>query len=169
MVSIGPYSQTSNFTHMFDQPDLRGDIEEYINPNSLMSKLYNNNEFSQFIRIVEIAKLNNILEDIYSTYTLFIPKNNTKLNENFFHSLDISTARQIVLSSTLNYLISPELIKQFPATQLTTKNKNYKLYITNINKKTKINNKINLLEQTIQCGNGIIHIIDNLILPNIIL
>ncbi len=49
MVSIGPYSQSMNFTHMFDVPDLRGHLHIKVAcPNSLTSIVNKHPDFSIF-------------------------------------------------------------------------------------------------------------------------
>lgn len=166
MVSTGPYSQSNNFTHMFDFVDLRGNSSNIEDDNiSLMSVINNNPNFSKFKYIVERARMNTTLSDSQSDFTLFIPSDNTipKLK---IEGMDISMARNIVRSSMLDRKITSELLEDSKTSYFFTKSKPNNLFVNNINGITYINGDIRIIQKDIITGNGIIHVIDNIISPS---
>jgi len=168
MVSIGPNSQSLNFTHMFDMVDLRGNFPlQTLCKNSLMGIIVNKPEFSKFKYIVNLCKFNKILNEEQADLTIFIP-NNDAIPDNILLNMDISTAYHIIKSSMLNHKITSELLENSPSSYFITKDPLNKLFITNISGKTIINNNINIIEKDIIANNGIIHVIDKLIQPIII-
>jgi transforming growth factor-beta-induced protein len=166
MVSTGPYSQSNNFTHMFDFVDLRGNSSrEQDNNNSLMGVINNNPNFSKFKYIVERARMNTTLSDPQSDFTLFIPLD-TFISRLEVESMDISIARNIVRSAMLDRKITSELLEDSNASYFFTKSKSNNLFINNMNGITYINDDIRIIQKDIITDNGIIHVIDNIILPS---
>jgi len=168
MVSIGPNSQSNNFTHMFDFVDLRGNpVVKIPDKNSLMEFINNTPEFSKFKYIVEKAMMSDILGSMQTNATLFIPFDNeiSNLEDFFFRDMDVSLARHIVKSSMLNKKIPSELLEDSPLLIFNTNNPYNKLLITNINGETYIDNNIKIIQKDNITSNGIIHVIDNLIWP----
>ena len=166
MVSTGPYSQSNNFTHMFDFVDLRGisSIEKDDN-NSLMGVINNNPNFSKFKYIVERARMNTTLSDAQSDFTLFIPLDNF-ISRLEIEGMDISMARNIVKSAMLDRKITSELLEDSNSSYFFTKSKSNNLFINNMNGITYINEDIRIIQKDIITDNGIIHVIDNIILPS---
>jgi uncharacterized surface protein with fasciclin (FAS1) repeats len=167
MTSCGPNSQSYNFTHMFEFVDLRGNLpkKEY-NKNSISYFLNSNPEFSKFFYIVKKAMYENLLNDEQANFTLFIPTDTTLESlfpNSFFTNMDIGKARNILNNCILNYRITSDLLTDSPACYFINKNNN-RLFITNINNNTVINNYDKILQFDIECSNGIIHLTDNLIL-----
>jgi len=171
MVSIGPDTQSHNFSHMFNMPDIRGPLPLKINcPNTLMGIITTNPDFSKFRYMVKIARLGGILNDIQADFTIFIPSDKALesaegLGEEVFINMDDSTARHIVLSSMLNRRITSELLADSPASYFITRDPPNRLFVSNISGKTCINTDINIIHTDIIASNGIIHVIDNLIRP----
>ena len=163
MVSIGPYSTAMNYTQMFNIPDLRGPLPEIKSCKGTILNIIDN-EFPKFRYIIKLAKLENYYNDPLANCTLFVPSNEA-LNIINNDILDISRARNIVKGSTLNRKITSAILEDSPSSWFYTKNPFNKLFITNINGKTNINNNINIIHTNIQATNGLIHVIDNLILP----
>ena len=121
MVSTGPYSQSNNFTHMFDFVDLRGNASrEQDNNNSLMGVINNNPNFSKFKYIVERARMNTTLSDPQSDFTLFIPLD-TFISRLEIEGMDISIARNIVRSAMLDRKITSELLEDSNTSYFFTK------------------------------------------------
>jgi uncharacterized surface protein with fasciclin (FAS1) repeats len=79
--------------------------------------------------------------------------------------MDVSFARHIIKTSMLNKKIPSELLEDSPFSFFNTNDPFNKLLISNINGETFINNNIKIIQKDIIATNGIIHIIDNLILP----
>jgi transforming growth factor-beta-induced protein len=165
MVSTGPYSQSNNFTHMFDFVDLRGiSSTEKDDNNSLMGVINNNPNFSKFKYIVERARMNTTLSDPQSDFTLFIPLDNF-ISRLEIEGMDISMARNIVKSAMLDRKITSELLEDSNSSYF-TKSKSNNLFINNMNGITYINEDIRIIQKDIIADNGIIHVIDNIILPS---
>ena len=82
--------------------------------------------------------------------------------------MDGSTARNIIMTSTLNRIITRDILEDNPVSYFLTKSAQNRLFITNINDRTYINNDINIIHKDMICSNGIIHVIDSLIIPVII-
>lgn len=174
MVSIGPYSQSNNFTHMFDFTDLQTNQTKKQSigycPNSLMSIIHKNPDFSKFKYLVKLANLENILDSSQANFTLFIPSDNQikHIPDEIFINMDSSTARHIVKSSMLEKKIPSELLEASPASYFITKDPPNKLFVGNISGQTYICDNINVIQKDIITDNGIIHVIDKLIQPYII-
>jgi uncharacterized surface protein with fasciclin (FAS1) repeats len=166
MVSTGPYFQSNNFTHMFDFVDLRGNSScEEDNNNSLMGVININPNFSKFKYIVERARMNTTLSDPQSDFTLFIPLDNF-ISRLEIEGMDISMARNIVKSAMLDRKITSELLEDSNSSYFFTKSKSNNLFINNMNGITYINEDIRIIQKDIITDNGIIHVIDNIILPS---
>lgn len=170
MVSIGPNSQSLDFNSMYFMNDLRGDLPKKVfNSNSITSKLFNDPNFTKFSYILKLSNLENLYSDNQADFTLFAvsDKSLTNMNENIFINMDRAVARHIILSSSLERRITGDLLSYSPASYFLTRNKPNisRLFVSNINDTTYINNDIQVLEKDILCKNGIIHIVDNLIYP----
>ena len=113
--------------------------------------------------------MDNILDNLQADFTLFIPSDTElkyrNIQEDFYVNMDQGTARHIVLSSLLDARIPSEILKDSPATYFITKDPPNRLFITNINEKTRINNLFNVIHYDIVCNNGIIHVVDGMINP----
>ena len=171
MVSIGPYSQSCNYTHMWNKGDLRPlSKKEQFCPHSLMGIINSNTDFTKFKYLVKLARLENILDHSQANFTLFVPSDKALqgINENIFSNMDDATARHIVRSSILNYRYPSEILESSPAIYYNTIDSPNRLFISNISGQTYINNCINIIKKDILTSNGIIHVIDKLIQPEII-
>jgi len=174
MTAIGPYSQSYNYTHMFDQKDLRGCLpKEKECSNSLMGIISKHPDFSKFKYIVKLGKLEGILNNPQADFTLFIPSDRAlrslgSLGDDVFVNMNDATARHIVKSSMLDRKIPKELIQDSPASYFITKDPPNRLFVRILSGRTYIGNEINVIHFDIQAANGIIHVVDNLIWPEII-
>lgn len=174
MVSCGPYTQSYNFTHMFNQVDLRGlpKKDEYT-PGSMMYLLSTNPSFSKFGEIVKRAGFDGYMNDPQSNYTLFVPNNDSFrfFDKNFTKNIDRSLAIHLVKSLTLNNKITSDILTDSPAAYYTTRDSPNRLFITNVNGLTQISNcseaygceRADVIEMDVLCNNGIIHVIDRLL------
>ena len=172
MTSSGPYSQSYNFTHMFNFTDLRGKFpKEEPCPQSLLGVIKNNPDFHIFYFLIKRANLESIYNSIQAEFTLFVPSDRfllSKVSEDVFANMDVLTARSIVKSLTLDTRISGEVLEDSPASYFYTTLPENRIYITNINGITYLNGNIKILQKDIVCNNGVIHIIDGIFIPNII-
>lgn len=168
MTSIGPYTQSYNFTHMWDIPDLRGCLpKKGYTKNSLMDLISNTPGFSKFKYIIKLAKMDGIYNADQADFTLFVPSDRALANlpEEVLLNMDDATARNIVMASTLNRRITGELLADSPASYFVTRSRQNKLFITNISGQTYINNDLKVIDTDIEADNGLIHVVDGLIWP----
>jgi len=163
MVSLGPNSQPCNLTHMFDFLE-RSKTSKTLDPDSLMGIINNTDDFSFFKYIVENAMMVNILNSPQSIFTLFVPHNGAFLDKDLKY-MDISLARHIVRTSTLDKRITSELLEDSGASYFTTKDPPNRLFVRNFNGETFINDHAKIVYKDIIASNGIIHIVDKLIIP----
>lgn len=171
MVSIGPSTQSYNFTHMFSINDLRGHLSKEVETiTSLMSIISKHPDFSKFYYMVKLAKLEGIFNSTQADFTIFVPSDKaiTGLGEEVFMNMDDSVARHIIKSSTLNRKISSDLLEDSPASYFITNDPPNRLFITNISGRTYINNDINIIHKDMHASNGLIHVVDKLIWPNMV-
>ena len=74
MTSSGPYTQSLNFTHMFDMTDLNGNIKSFITPNSLLEIISDEkNGFTIYSFLVEKSGLKDLFNQKNFNNTIFIP------------------------------------------------------------------------------------------------
>ena len=169
MVSYAPGIQSLNYTHMWNFQDLRGVKPEIApNPNSIYEFITCNKGFSKIKKIVENADLGGILNDIQANFTFIIPHDQSlkEYPEEFFEKMDKGFAKQIINSALINRKIDGDLLSSSPVSYIYTKNPKMRMYITNISGETRINNCVSVLKYNINLGNGLIHIIDGLIIPS---
>jgi len=172
MVSIGPNSQSNIFSHMYDIMDIRPSVKEkekYFS-KSIMENISTNIDFKKFLYIVKLAKLENLLNSQDRDFTLFVPSDKyiSDISEDFFINMDYYTARQIVRSSMIENRIPAELLEDNPACYFKTKDPFNTLFVSNVSGKTYLNKKIQIIGKDIILSNGIIHLIDGLVIPIII-
>jgi uncharacterized surface protein with fasciclin (FAS1) repeats len=167
MTSCGPYSQSNNFTSMTHIQDLRGSLprKEYTR-DSLTDIISRNQDFSKFKYILKLSKLDGIYNDPQANFTLFVPSDKELANvpEGVFTNMDDATARHIIQASTLRNRITGILLEDSPASYFVTMCRINKLFITNVNGETYVDSA-RVIQKDIECGNGIIHVIDRLIWP----
>jgi len=169
MVSIGPYTQATNYTHTFDIPDLRGPLpKRTFREGTLSCIIENHPDFSMFKHLVNIAQLDNIFDDLQANITLFIPSDQQLQAKGInVTNIDIGSARNIVNASAINRRITSDILEDSPASYFITRNPKIRLFISNINNRTYINNDINIIHKDMLCSNGIIHVIDSVIISPI--
>ena len=172
MTSSGPYSQSYNFTHMFDFTDYNGNLPKKVAcPNTLLGLIYNNPDFSIFKFMVNRANLESFFNLSQADFTIFVPSDSellSKVDKNIFTNMDILTARAIVKTCMLNNRISSEVLEDSPAAYYYTTEPSNRLFITNINGETFLNNNVKIIKKDIVLSNGIVHVIDGLFEPVII-
>ena len=162
MTSLGPNSQPGNLTHMFDFLERSQTSHKTLDPDSLMGIINNTDDFSFFKYIVENAMMCNILNSPESNFTLFVPHNGAFLDKDLKY-MDISLARHIVRTSILDKRITSELLEDSGASYFATKDPPNRLFVKNVNQETFINDHAKII-----ASNGIIHIVDKLIIPEYI-
>ena len=168
MVSLSPNSESYDYSHMYNMGDNRGPKPVLnINSNSILGFLTNYN-FYKFAYVVRLARLENLFNDPQADVTLFVPSEfENNITENMLKNMDESTAKSIVLFSTLNRKINYDLLSQSPSKYVFTQNTSNKLYLETFNGSTYLNNRQSkIIRPDIMLDNGIIHIISNFIIPD---
>ncbi len=166
MTSIGPYSEKTNLSYMYDKVDLRGPLPQKKDfPSSLAWIISMTPNFSKFRYILRLSKLDEMFSDQQSSYTVFVPTDESLSNipENIFLNMDLLTARSIIQASTLKNRITSDVLSDNPCSYFMTLNPYTRLFITNANGQTSIDNDINVVKSDIMVNNGIIHVTDGLI------
>lgn len=171
MTSYSPATQSYNFNHMVSFVDYRPAVGDEPKPcvekNSIYHYLEANPQFSKFKRIVDKAGMLGFLSNSQANFTVFVPMDKylTQIPEEFFKNMDIGLAKQIVKASCVDRKIDASLLVSNPVCYYNTKNPEMRLYITNIRNKTRINNCVSVVEYNVNLSNGMIHLIDGLIVP----
>lgn len=173
MTSAGPSTQPTNFTHMFNMMDLRGvpkNTVQRMYPNSLMSIIDKHPDMRKYKYMVNLSGLGTILSEYQANITIFVPSDNMirNLGDEIFINMDQAVAKHIIKSTMINRKIPSELLESSKYIQFITKDHPNKLYVTNENGETFLNNGVKVIHKDIIASNGIIHVIDNLIIPYII-
>lgn len=171
MTAIGPYTKSYDFTHMAFIPDIRGNKppREY-RTGSMVDILSSNPDFSKALYMLKLAKLDTIYDEPQANFTLFVPSNAAiaKIPDEVFVNMDRATARHITMSSSMLNKITGTLLEDSPASYFLTTNRQNKLFISNVNRQTYVNNCLKVIKKDIIADNGVIHVIDGLIWPAII-
>jgi uncharacterized surface protein with fasciclin (FAS1) repeats len=157
------------YTHMYSFTDLRGPKPTMcINKGSIYDFINSNPSFSKFKTIVTRANMSAQLNEPQANFTIMIPPNEhlQHIPQDYFDKMDDGLARQILKASSINRIIDKNLITSSPVSYFYTQNKEMRIYITNIGNKTVINNCSNIIQYNISLNNGMIHIVDNLIVPS---
>ena len=173
MTSSGPYSQSLNFSHMYNVRDLRSSSKHKnitINQDSIMSIIINNPDFTKIKYMMELSGLETVYNDLQSNFTLFIPSDTAilSLGENIFLNMDRNTAKAIIQSCTIKGKIPYKILTDSKATYFYTLCSPNRLYINTFKDQTYINDNIKIIQTDIIASNGIIHVIVKLVNPIII-
>ena len=178
MVSMGPYTQSFNYTHMFDMPDLRGPLPVennnkilvnvkdgvYVCKDSITGIVYTHPDFKTFKYILELSGLQGIYGDNQANFTLFVPSDmalKKKLPESVLVNMDKWTARKIVRDSTLRRRFPSSILSDSPVSYFRNVD-GKRLLVENKGDRIKINGDINIIHKDWMCGNGIVHVVDSL-------
>jgi uncharacterized surface protein with fasciclin (FAS1) repeats len=153
---------------MYDFTDLNVCHPTIYNKGSIMDVINSHPDFSLFSYACKTAGMDIILDNIQADFTILVPSNEELKKKNLdsdLCELDIGTARCIVNSSLINRRIPSEIMRNSPAFYLITMSVQNRLFVTNINDQTRINNDFNIIHFDAICTNGIIHVVDGLIKP----
>lgn len=173
MTSIGPSSQSYNFTHMWYQPDLHKQHVSHKSssssqPGTLMHFLEQSSDTTRFLYIVRLAMLEYQFNDPYSNCTLFVPSDRTlRMSDATLEMMDMATARHVVRSSTVDRQLPLSVLRKSPLQNLMSRDTPNLLHFVSTDKATWVNNKC-ILASDIQCTNGMLHLIDDIIVPETI-
>lgn len=170
MVSVGPYKEFYDMKHMYDLVDLRPTkpVSYSLDKNSLFGIIMNHPDFTIFSKIVQKAQAEGKLSQNQTEYTLFAPSDTElqkKYSKEFLDNIDIGLARQILSFSTMNRQIDKYLLQSSPKSIFPTLNRTSSLNIRTIDGVTKLQNHTTVIHWNHPAENGLIHVIDNLLIP----
>ena len=170
MVSIGPYTQAYDMQQQWDFVDLRGKKSKpQYTENSVMDILTKTPDFSRFLQIVKLGKMENFLDGQYLFSTVLIPSDahiNQKYPPEFFKNMGIGYARKLVLFATMPRLLDRDFIKFNRSSYYPTKLRTNRMYITTVNDVTQLPGCTSVIHWNYKVGNGLIHVVDNLLIPS---
>ncbi len=168
MVSNAPNSQSLNFTHMWSHTDLRGPLPKaQACGNTLLGALENNPDFSSFRKIVALAKMEDIFNNIQANFTVFVPSD-TFLSDKIkkeIDNMDLLKARQIIKASSLDNKISSESFIGRQSLSLVTRDRSNRIRVNSNNDETFLNETIKVVDYDLILENGIIHTVSKHIVP----
>ena len=170
MTSCGPYWQAQNYTHMFDIQDIRGPLPiKVLCPGTIADIIDKTPELSSFNYILRLSGLIPEYNNLQANFTVFAPSNKHITNDNFIKNMDIGTAVSIVRNCTVDNRITKALLQSTPNFILITKNNPNNLKLQTVSGVTQICPHINFLQYNIEAVNGMVHIVDKLIIPDVII
>ena len=175
MTYMSPNSQSYNMTHMssFVDQRLRSGltIPVVYNPNTIYGVLKSSNKFEKMCKIIETSHLFARYNEPQANFTLFAAPDEKLLHirDDIVDEMDKGTATDIVKCMTLHRIIDKSVLTSSPVAYYPTDNRIQQLYITNLVRDdklvTSLNDTARVLQFDVPCGNGMIHVIDNLLLP----
>jgi hypothetical protein len=161
MTSNGPFSQTYALGHM----DRRIGFNTYISNKSSITGIINNStQFTKFKHILHISAMSGLFDHEQTDATIFVPSDKYLEDVNV-SNIDISSARHIVRSSTLNRKIPSDVLKHSPFSYYETKHPQNRMHVRNYEGSTILNGYIKVLDFDIVADNGLIHVTDSLVDP----
>jgi uncharacterized surface protein with fasciclin (FAS1) repeats len=124
-------------------------------------------EFSKFARVIAIAGMEEYFANYESKMTVFVPHNDSLkfLADETFMSMDIGTARKIILGMTLKRKIPFALITQSPSALFSTLDTVNRLHIATTRGVVMLNESVTVIKYDMYAGNGIVHVTDGFLWP----
>ena len=169
MVSIYPNSQIYNMTHMYNINDLRGKPVKPVYPdNTIMGYISSSEHFTLFSKIICKSKMDGKLSDKLANRTLFAVSDNDlrkKYPDSYFDTIDDGFARHIIRYSTLDRKIDKDILTASPICLFNTFSDANKMCVTNIYGQTMIDSNIRIVHFNQPVDNGIVHIVNDLLVP----
>lgn len=178
MVSLVPCTAASyDYSYMYDLPDLSVPRREPLGEKkSVLALIRNNPDFSIFSYLVNLAQMDSFLNDPLFNGTVFVPSDSYLQSKNFprsiIENMRRTTARAIVEYSILPERVPESVLRSSPACLYITRyNPCKRLMVENIRGITTLQEcgKISVVHYNARLGNGIIHVIDGLLVPEVII
>ena len=169
MVSINPATQTYDFRQMYNFSDIRSKPAKVIYPtNSLMDVIDSNPDFTIFSKIVKKTKYDIKLSSKQANFTIFVPSDfylKQKYTQRFLDNIDVGLANQILNFSTMNRILDKNLLQSSPTSLYPAIDRSL-ITISTVSDITMLENGIKVIHWNQPATNGIIHVIDNILMPN---
>lgn len=139
---------------------------------NMYSYLEQNSQFSMFRQIIDKSGYDSFLNG-YGAYTLFAPDNDgvkaylKATGKASIDDIDVATAKGLVGISVIPDTLSSQYFTDGKLRTATEEGQYLITGVITVNNKTTtvINKQANILETNIRVGNGIIHVIDNVLVP----
>ena len=168
-----PNTQSRDLSYMYNIRDLRRPIKDIqATPETVLGLIQRNPDFSSFYHIVKIARMEDVLNDAQFNSTIFVPSDiylEKSFPKSVIMNLDKSTAVNIVKYSILPVKIDARTLKSSPTSYFMTRYDPLKILVNNIKQKTVLNNSLSVIFYDAMLSNGIIHVLDGLLVqPSII-
>jgi hypothetical protein len=168
MVSLQAFTSFPNLITTYDIQDYRSINNNKIAPkNTLLSLLFDNG-FSYYASLVDTAGLNGFFADEQAMFTLFVVKDDDipERLKRIIINADKNTALSIINYSTIQKPINQRSLKSSTCYYIDTRYNKDRLFITNYNGQTLINNS-----KVIDCmvlDNGMVYVVDKLLIPSFV-
>lgn len=169
MVSFAPNTQSYLYNHMSFFTDYEKEEKPLccLNKNTIYEWLSCNSDMKKFKKLVDKANLRGTLNDIQANSTLFVvPDKFLNLDDRYIETIDEGSARELIFSLLILRPLGKDLLTSSPVCYFSTKNPRMRMYITNINNITVVNECARVIDFDKWCHNGIIHILNNIVFPS---
>lgn len=170
MTSLIPSNQSHDLKHMYNVRDLRANTAPTSGrPNSLYGIIASNPDFTLYRRLVILAGMEGVLQSEGFNGTLLIPSDtfleNTYATQ-LISNMDTATAKAYIRYSMLSVKTTEKNLRASPFYKLRTMNPSVEyIDVKNLNNTCILNDVSNIVKFNIQGDNGVIHIIDRLLIP----
>jgi uncharacterized surface protein with fasciclin (FAS1) repeats len=166
MTAMMPSNESKDYQFMYNLPDLRGEcIPVTERPTSILGFLNKHTDFSKFTRILNIANMHTMFDMIQFDKTVFVPIN-AGISDEFMETIDQHKAKALINFCMMKRVVNKTIIAGTPASYFITDYKPCsKLLVTNNNGVSILNEQATILDYDINLDNGVIHIIDNILVP----
>jgi uncharacterized surface protein with fasciclin (FAS1) repeats len=168
MVSINPASQIYDMKHMYDFTDHRSIKKCSYPEDSLMGIINSTSDFSIFAGIVKKARYDIKLSATQADYTIFVPSNfylKQKYTDEYLNNIDEGFAIKIVNFSMMDRKIEQNVLQSSPSSTFPTINRS-RIVIKTKNCVTLLQNSFKVIHWNYLASNGLIHVIDGLLIPD---
>jgi len=170
MVSYHGYWNYQDIIQSYDLKDIRRFPEkEQYNKESVYGYLQTNPDFTIFTHILKTANLDKVCDNLPFDSTLFVCDDETlrrTFDDSFFMNLDRNSALALINFHILNKRIGKRtLLSKRGCLIKTKKNSQISIDIQD-NKHIHINQQAFIVSDEIPRSNGLIYILDNLLIPD---
>lgn len=165
MVSFGPNTQSLNYTHMSEFQDLKGALCIQPTKNTVWDYIYNHPQLTKAKKLIIKANLVTTMNNEQYNTTVFLANDSALayLTDDLIKKMDIGTARNIILASSIHGKIDRRVLKSSYTLILPSKIPYLYIYANNTNNNTTLINGYPVKEFDIRLQNGMIHLTSNLV------
>ena len=166
MVSYHGYFQ---YQHIIQADPIEKKEVCRIPENTISGYLHNHPEYRLFTWMIKKAEMELKMGDQQFDATLFVVNDKDLLkqfgSDDFFVNMDKNQAYNILYAHLLNKKIHKKTLMSQRLTKIYTKNEKTQIIFLNNYGDITLNNMSKLIKEDIRLQNGVIHVVDHLILP----